>query len=130
MPKDAFLKAINSDVTLNKVVEVAAIFQTSLSATAIRFCELLPKKVSAFEVNNGVVSWSHGIPRRNSYKFQPMIEDVLDGQRISTEIHLNYSQRQGRWKLEGVPLGNKGNRALFFLHKASDLYRDGRASIP
>ena len=127
MPRDAFLKAINSDVTLNKVVEVAAIFQTSLSATSIRFCELLPKKVSAFEVNNGVVSWSHGIPRRNSRNFQPMIEDALGGQRINTEIHLNYPQRQGRWKLEGVPLGNKGNRALFFLHKASDLYRDGCA---
>ena len=69
MPKKAFLKAIGSDITLNKVFEVASIFQTSLSATAIRFCELLQKKVSAFEVKNGVVSWSHGIPKKNQPQF-------------------------------------------------------------
>ena len=130
MPKNAFLKTIGSDVTLNKVFEVAAVFQTSLSATAIRFCELLQKKVSAFEVKNGAVIWSHGIPRRISHNFQPIIEDALRGQRIDTEIHLNHPQRQGTWKLEGVTLGNNGNRVLFFLHRASNLYGGGAALLP
>ena len=124
MPQEAFLKAVGPRVSLNKVFELADIFQTSLSATAIRCCELLQKKVSAFEVNNGVMSWSRGIPRRNSYNFHPVIEDALGGQCINTEIHLNHPQRQGTWKLEGVPLGNKRNRALFLLHRASNLYSD------
>ena len=124
MPKEAFLKAVGPEVSLNKVFELADIFQTSLSTTTIRCCELLQKKVAAFEVNNGVISWSHGIVGRNSYNFRPMIEGVLGGRRIDTEIHLNHPQRQGTWKLEGVPLGNKGNRALFLLHRASNLYSD------
>ena len=124
MPKEAFLKAVGPEVSLNKVFELADIFQTSLSTTTIRCCELLQKKVAAFEVNNGVISWSHGIAGRNSYNFKPMIEEALGGRRIDTEIHLNHPQRQGTWKLEGVPLGNKGNRALFLLHRASNLYSD------
>ena len=122
MPKEAFLKAVGLGISLNKVFELSDVFQTSLSATAIRFCELLQKNVSAFEINNGVVSWSHGIPIRNSYNFQPMIEDALSGQRINTEIYLNHPQPPGMWELEGIPLGNKRNRALFLLHRASNLY--------
>lgn len=75
MPKDVFLKACNyPDVlSLAKVCELPKLFQTSLSATALRCVELLG--VSILELDGGAVAWSYGAVRK-AHAESPAADDL------------------------------------------------------
>jgi hypothetical protein len=62
MPRRAFLDRCGIDTDINTIFELARVFQTSVTTTAIRRAELL--KLSAFQVQDGYVVWSHGAIRK------------------------------------------------------------------
>jgi hypothetical protein len=64
MPRHLFLNAVGSSLSIEKIFELAGVFDTSLSATAIRCAELLG--VSTFDTKGKVVSWAYGVIRKGA----------------------------------------------------------------
>src|SRR5260370_11628362 len=62
MPRRAFLERCGTDPDINTIFELARVFQTSVTTTAIRCAELL--RLSVFQVQDGSVVWSHGAIRK------------------------------------------------------------------
>lgn len=59
MPRGIFLRHLEEGIGLQKIFDLSKVFQTSLSATAMRCAEL--GKVSTFGVDRNRVTWARGI---------------------------------------------------------------------
>ena len=71
MPRNVFLERAGSDPGIDSIFERAQVFQTSLSATAIRCAELL--RLSVFQVQNGSVAWGYGAIKEGPDRMALMI---------------------------------------------------------
>jgi len=114
MPTQHFRASCGKIPSVEKVVHLANLYQTSLSATAIRCAELF--KATVFEVNGDFVTWGFGIVQkgplaRKDPSLRMNVTRILETKNNS-EI-FSYSTREwgGRWILEGQKLGQ--NRTLF-----------------
>jgi Zn-dependent peptidase ImmA (M78 family) len=116
MPKSAFLTALGPDLSLSRIFDLAKLFQTSLSATAIRCCEL--RKAAAFEMTDGEVRALAGSVRRFDAELRRAMEETLNGTAEDTIVYLNNPAWTGYWKLEGAAIG-RNNRALFLMQPVS-----------
>jgi hypothetical protein len=112
MPRARFLETVDRDISLDKIMAVARLFQTSITATAIRFAELL--NVSTFEVENAQISWGYGIKKRRATcsDIENAIRRAMCGQAGEDIVLLNSPIWRGEWRLEWTPIGND-KRALF-----------------
>jgi hypothetical protein len=112
LPEEVFKEAAGPEVSLQKVFELARLFEASLSATAIRCCEF--GAGVAFEVEGTRVVWSRGATKGVADEIQTAVDEALQGQWVSSEV-VRFDRGVGRkWRVEGAPIG-RGSRALFLL---------------
>jgi hypothetical protein len=112
MPRGKFLEAVGSDVTVQKILSVASLFQTSLATTAIRFAELL--HVSTFEVDDTRVSWGYGVKKRKDTcsDIGNAVQEAMSGRAGEDIVAFDSHIWRGQWLLQWVPIGTS-RRALF-----------------
>lgn len=112
MPTSIFLNYLGPKPSLKKIFELSNLFNTSLTATAIRCSEL--GRVSVLEVSAMGINWSYGAVRKVEGKFKTAVSDVLSGKSVNEVLYLDNRVWDGKWEVEGAPIG-KGDRALFLL---------------
>jgi hypothetical protein len=115
MPRRVFLERCGLDPDINTIFELARIFQTSVTTTAIRCAELL--KLSAFQVQDGQVVWSHGAIRKGSLRglddhLKTLISNGVSGGSGQQVLALNLHGSIKYWHVQYH--GTKG-RALFLM---------------
>jgi hypothetical protein len=117
MPREVFLKLVGPRISVAGVLELGRVFKTSLSATAIRCAELMG--VSAFEVQDGDVTWGYGEVRRGRVSGLPgdlrrAVEDALSGKAEEQVVFFRGKTFTGEWSLDSGTIG-AGKRGLFLL---------------
>jgi len=123
LPRKYFGPLAEERTCLDGVLRLARVFQTSLSATAIRFAEM--SGVSVFETQSGKLRWGYGEVRS---KFDLASEESLV--RVvssspncdcgSDEMHLTFRNRTRRWIVEWQRIGS-ADRRLFMLRLPDSL---------
>jgi hypothetical protein len=122
MPRACFGPCIRESVCLDGVLRLARLFQTSVSATAIRCAELCG--VSFFETENGKFCWGYGAVRSSwtissQESLSQAVASAFDEDRGSDEIYLIFGNRGRAWLVEWRRIG-QGDRTLFMLRPAHD----------
>ena len=122
MPKSVFLEHLGLNFSLGSVSVLSRLFNTSLTATAIRIAEL--RGCTVFEVKNGEVSWSHGIVRKGSltaldYELEAAVRRAPLYGRGEEIVYIPSPRWRGDWKVESMPIG-AGQRILFMLQPMRD----------
>lgn len=117
MPEPSFLHCAGSTVSVHKVFELADLFGTSLSATAIRCAELFG--VSVFGTDNEVVSWARGVVKtgstfRTDSELKKLVERAGKGYPGQELVYLHSRNWTGEWSVEWAPAGRNG-KAIFLL---------------
>jgi hypothetical protein len=102
---------------MERIFELAEMFNTSVSATAIRCTELFG--VSAFGTEGKVVSWGKGIIKRGSSvesddELRKFITRACSGESGQEVLYLQSRMWTGDWKVEWAPTGRNG-KAVFLL---------------
>jgi hypothetical protein len=115
MPRGMFLERCGIDPDINTIFELARVFQTSVTTTAIRCAELL--KLSAFQVQDGYVVWSHGAIRKGPLRglddhLRTLISNGVAGGSGQQVLALNLHGSIKYWQVKYH--GTKG-RALFLM---------------
>jgi len=115
MPREIFLHVAKVP-SINSIFQVARTFETSVTATALRFAELLG--VSVFEVEQNSVVWSYGAVSKGSIRFldtdlQRLIADGVAGGNGEVSLRLLTRGLIRPWRVEYR--GTRNNRALFLL---------------
>jgi hypothetical protein len=115
MPRRAFLERCGTDPDINTIFELARVFQTSVTTTAIRCAELL--KLSAFQVQDGHMVWSHGAIRKGPLRglddhLRTLISNGVAGGSGQEVLALNLHGVVRYWRVKYR--GTKG-RALFLM---------------
>jgi hypothetical protein len=115
MPRDAFLERSGADPDINTIYELSRVFQTSITATAIRCAELL--RLSAFQVEDGRVVWSHGVIKKGSLRgldehLKALIANGIAGGSGQQVLAINLHGSVKPWHVKYR--GTKG-RALFLM---------------
>lgn len=115
MPRGTFLERCGIDPDINTIFELARVFQTSVTTTAIRCAELL--KLSAFQVQDGYVVWSHGAIRKGPLRglddhLRTLISNGVAGGSGQQVLALNLHGSIKYWQVKYH--GTKG-RALFLM---------------
>jgi len=118
MPRSLFLERCDAFVSLEKIRDVGRLFQTSLSATAIRCAELFG--LSVFEADREEIRWGYGEIRKGPLgridaDLRASILDGFKGPNRSDILWIK-TDRNGPswWKFECQRLG-KEDRALVLL---------------
>lgn len=79
MPRPVFEEALNQAAVDGSVIrELAARFQTSLTATVLRCVELRP--ISVVCIREGRMKWSRGPARASGYQLRQLIGQLIDGE--------------------------------------------------
>jgi hypothetical protein len=117
MPRQQFIDAANENRSIQDILRLAGIFNTSLTSTALRYAQEF--YVSTFEVVEDRVVWGYGIVRRApiaqlTLALKEAILQQLDGLTRRQAIFVHHRLHSGLWNLESVLLG-KGTRGLFML---------------
>jgi hypothetical protein len=117
MPKSVFSEHLGPHPSLESVTALSRLFNTSLTATAIRIAEL--RGCTAFEVQNGEISWSHGIVRKGSvaaldYELEAAVRQALLSGTGEEILYIPSPKWRGDWKLEWMST-SAGQRTLFML---------------
>jgi len=120
LPRKYFAPRVREGVCLDKVLDLADIFQTSVAATAIRCAEIC--RVSVFETEAGRLRWGYGTIR-NQYDLES--DDVLARlaslavhcQAGSEESDLTFRNKTRRCIVEWKRIGSE-HRRLFMLRPA------------
>jgi hypothetical protein len=117
MPRDIFLQKAGDEPSVQKVLELAKLFGTSLSATALRYGEL--RRVTVFNVQDDAVTWGYGIVKKGLLKAKDYgIRDAIENSQSNGSgqliVYLNNPKWVGLWKLEWIRLGSPKN-AIFLL---------------
>jgi IrrE N-terminal-like domain len=125
MPRHLFLDAVGSSLSIEKIFELARLFDTSLSATAIRCAELLG--VSAFGTEGKVVSWAYGVIRKGAgfgtdVELMSAVARASDGQAGQEVVYLRSRVWTGEWRMEWAPTGRNG-KAVFLLQPCQSARR-------
>jgi hypothetical protein len=113
MPRTAFLEALGDTPSIRKVFELARLFEASLIATLRRCCDLAD--LAAFSIENGKVGWSRGVSKNIADEVASIMQRVLEGEWVTTNVFLGWGGVLREWHLEGAPVGGEGNYALFLL---------------
>jgi hypothetical protein len=128
LPSDIFREAAGATPSAADVLRLAKLFETSVTATALRCCEL--DGCSAFEIHGGRVSWARGAFRRVETELEPMVEAVLAGATVPDSIvEVRSNEVSGTWSASGAPLGN-GDRGVFLLRLAPKIAAPKVAARP
>jgi hypothetical protein len=106
----------HSRLKLDRIFEIAQVFQVSLSAAAIRCAEL--RSATVFEVEGANVSWSSGIVRKGkvqrlSEDLQSVIRVALQGEKGEDQVFFDGQTGLWPWHVEYSSIV-KG-RTLFLL---------------
>jgi Zn-dependent peptidase ImmA (M78 family) len=117
MPSDVFLQLVGPRISVQKLFELASVFKTSLSATAIRLAELCG--ISTFEAEDERILWSYGVVKKGlimekSSDLRRAIEASFTVESGVTVMFIHNKVWTGEWKLEWARIG-QGRRALFLL---------------
>lgn len=117
MPYEVFLQLVGTRISVQKLFELASVFKTSLSASAIRVAEL--RGISTFEAEDESISWSYGIVKKGLISGKPSdlrraIEASFTVESGDTVMFMHNKVWTGEWKLAWTRIG-KGRRALFLL---------------
>lgn len=112
MPRSIFLSYIDEDVTVERIMKISGIFQTSIASTAIRFSELLD--VSVFMTNESKISWTCGAIRKFHIlaDVKEYVNRATHGESGNEVVLLGEAVRRRQWQLEWIPLG-QSKQALF-----------------
>jgi hypothetical protein len=116
MPEEHFLRAIGPEISIRGIRRTSRLFNTSLSATAIRCAEL--RRISVFEADDEKIVWGYGAVKRGPIAtldsaLQPMIEDARCGASGQEEIYMSLKSTVRKWRVEYAPLAT--SRSLFLL---------------
>jgi Zn-dependent peptidase ImmA (M78 family) len=129
MPKAVFETSLGATLTMGKIRELAALFDTSLTSTAIRAAEL--RRCTAFAVEGKAVSWAYGSIRKGS--IETLQQDLVRAVRRSAEsptgediLNLSTPSWTGDWKVEWITVG--ADRHRLFILQPSKTAQSGRAS--
>lgn len=121
MPTDVFLRNIPKVVTMRTILATARMFQTSISATALRFGELTNNTL-VFECSDTDVVWSRApfIKRGPFPMTEPalgkLVLHALAHKRFHGVVVLYRPGAFGWWHADGLRLDR--NRCLFLLRRA------------
>jgi len=114
LPRDVFIAHAGAMPSLHHVFALAKLFDASLSATAIRCCEV--GQVSAFEIEGSTLRWARGIARSVTAALAPAVHKALCGERVDDKVLLSDRGVPREWRLEGAPIASPARkRALFLL---------------
>jgi IrrE N-terminal-like domain len=116
MPAVSFRRVWTRKVSISDLFKIAKMFETSVSATAIRAHELFD--AGALEVRQGSIVWCKGIPRTELVELNDWISMTLRGEEMDEQIHLR--RRSGGfvpYRLQGMRIADQ--HALFLLTRAS-----------
>jgi hypothetical protein len=119
MPHRCFAARARERLCLANLFQLATLFQTSLSATAIRYAEVCG--VSIFTTQHDTVLWGCGLVRRTSDLNRDSLIPVVvasatrsqEGQR---RLPLTIGNRPNWWMLEWRRLATR-DRTIFMLHE-------------
>ncbi len=120
MPRLSFMREAGpqSHLSWRKIDLIARLFQTSLSATALRCAELLG--VTAFEVEGNAITWSCGSIRKGPIaKLDEDIKSAVERTKRREQVgeYIFATTDVGgysRWRIEGKTTGDDG-RALVLM---------------
>jgi hypothetical protein len=117
MPRELFVASAKGLATVQGVFDLARLFNTSLSAAAIRLAETYP--VSVFEVEDGFITWSYGRIIRGSIvttedDLRSAIQAAFENRLTNQTVLLRNRDSFANWCLESAGIGD-GSRRLFLL---------------
>jgi hypothetical protein len=111
MPRDIFKAAIGAVPRIERVFELANVFQTSIAATALRFCDV-GAAMLAFETNKGVVVWRKGLPRTIPDGLADRVRTAESGRPVEAQVLLDHDGSFRVCLVDGKPMGSNG-RTIF-----------------
>jgi hypothetical protein len=129
MPKKLFRSLAHERFSISKVWELARLFGTSLTATALRSAEVMG--CSVFEIEGDSVSWGYGIVRKGSlaaldHELQLAVQTAMGLDTGEAKVYVWHRKWQGDCKLEWTcPKGS--NRTLFLLQPVWNSRSIGRS---
>jgi len=132
MPRVLFTRLAQESFSISRVWDLARVFGTSLTATALRGAELMG--CSAFEIEGDKISWGYGFVRKGSltaldHDLQLAVRSARGSEVGESKVYVWDQKWQGDCKLEWAsPKGSR--RTLFLLQplwKASEPSRDFQA---
>lgn len=116
MPTKIFRKQASINPTLDHLMELADLFQTSITATFRRASELCG--IRAFEVEDGTLNWSAGISRvwlgRASSTLHESIQKAMNGESGKGCVVFYFGAGYTKWDMEWRCVA-QGKRAFFIL---------------
>jgi hypothetical protein len=117
LPWKHFAPRIHENICLDNVLHLANVFQTSVTATAIRCAEVCG--VSAFEMEGNQLRWGYGVVRtRYDIISETALADTVSASAHSdsgcNEFDLAFGSRVGRWGIEWRHIGS-ADRRIFLL---------------
>lgn len=121
MPKSVFLEMAQGEVSTQSIIDIARQFQTSITATGLRYAEL--RRVTVFACEELRVIWGKGSHRPSTRgdvdeSLRPAILKALGGEPNTDEIFLDSINSYRRWRIDCRPLA-RGNHVLCLLQPAS-----------
>lgn len=121
LPKQHFRPLLDSSTDVEKVLALARVFKTSVSATAIRCAELTG--LSVFEMEANHLLWGYGIISRGrrvekDIAFKQAVTRAMRAESGNELVVLSTRNQTGRWLMEWKCLGRR-QRALFILRKTT-----------
>jgi hypothetical protein len=116
MPRSVFFERAGDGAAIDRIFDLARTFGTSISATAIRFAELL--NVSVFQVEKGMVVWGYGLVTKGptmliDSDLQRLAGYGIAGGNGSANVRLLAHGLSRPWCVEYRAMN--GSRALFLL---------------
>lgn len=122
MPRAEFLENAGKDPTLDGIFRLARMFETSITATALRYAELLD--VSVFQVEGDSVVWGYGVVSKGPTRaldsdLQRLASDGMTGGNGEMSLRLAMRGYSQPWRVEYR--GINGNRVLFLLQRERSL---------
>lgn len=121
LPRKYFVPRIRENVCLNGVLRLADVFQTSVSAAAIRCAELCG--VSVFETDAGTLRWGYGHIRRQFHlasnaSLAEVVSSAANSDCGSQEVDLSLGNQPRWWTAEWRRIGGQ-RRSIFMLRLSS-----------
>lgn len=115
MPKELFLEMAGSQISAATILALARSFQTSLTATGIRYATL--KRVSVFQIDDEKVIWGSGIIRGRAlrsldHSIQTALSNIITNSG-ENDIYHSHPIWTGDWRLSWESLGKQKLLVLY-----------------
>jgi len=113
MPTQRVRTYLGAEPTAERIIEMARVFDVSLTAAAYRFSELTKTHVFGLDADQTLMFKRGAIDFRDS-ELQAAAQPALSGQRVDARVFLSYNRVwNGPWRLQGAPVN--GAKAVFLL---------------